>query len=73
MAQIVKAFWFEGSLAVRLPAEFWFQGREIAIERRGDALVLSPAADVRHDGILEIFGQRPANDNEVAKGAETPT
>ena len=60
-----------GSLAVRLPPEFWSHGHEVRIERRGEAVVLSPIARASSDEILKIFGQRAANDNETSKGAET--
>jgi virulence-associated protein VagC len=42
MAQIATAFWLEGSQAVRLPREFWFDGQEVRVERLGVLIVLSP-------------------------------
>jgi len=42
MAQIATTFWLAGSQAVRLPQEFWFDGQELSIERRGSLIVLSP-------------------------------
>jgi antitoxin VapB len=40
MAQSAKLFMNGRSQAVRLPAEFRFPGREVLIEREGDAVVL---------------------------------
>jgi antitoxin VapB len=42
MAQTAKLFMNGRSQAVRLPAEFRFSGREVFIERQGDAVVLRP-------------------------------
>jgi antitoxin VapB len=40
-----KLFWSGRSQAVRLPKEFRFQGNEVHIRRRGNAVILEPAAD----------------------------
>jgi antitoxin VapB len=40
MLQTAKLFMNGRSQAVRLPAEFRFPGREVLIEREGDAVVL---------------------------------
>lgn len=37
-----KIFQHGGSQAVRLPKEFRFEGREVSIEKRGDAVMLRP-------------------------------
>jgi antitoxin VapB len=42
MAQTAKLFMNGRSQAVRLPVEFRFPGREVLIERQGDAVVLRP-------------------------------
>jgi len=42
MAQTAKLFMNGRSQAVRLPAEFRFSGREVFIEREGDAVILTP-------------------------------
>ena len=42
MAQTAKLFMNSRSQAVRLPAEFRFSGREVFIEREGDAVILRP-------------------------------
>jgi antitoxin VapB len=42
MARTAKLFMNGRSQAVRLPAEFRFPGREVLIERQGDAVLLRP-------------------------------
>jgi len=42
MAATAKLFMNGRSQAVRLPAEFRFEGTEVLIERDGDAVVLRP-------------------------------
>lgn len=42
MATIAKIFMNGRSQAIRLPAEFRFSGREVFIERQGDAVILRP-------------------------------
>ena len=42
--QVAKLFQHGGSQAVRLPKEFRFEGSEVAIERRGRSVVLTPIA-----------------------------
>ena len=42
MSQTAKLFMNGRSQAVRLPAEFRFSGREVYIERQGEAVVLRP-------------------------------
>ena len=42
MAQTAKLFMNGRSQAVRLPAAFRFSGREVFIERQGDAVILRP-------------------------------
>jgi hypothetical protein len=44
VAQIARVFWWRGSRVVRLPPEFWFEGDELRIERRGASIVLWPDA-----------------------------
>ena len=46
MAQTAKLFMNGRSQAVRLPAEFRFSGREVLIERQGDAVILRPKPGV---------------------------
>jgi len=42
MTQTAKIFMNGRSQAVRLPAEFRFSGREVFIERQGDAVIIKP-------------------------------
>jgi antitoxin VapB len=42
MSRIAKLFTSGGSQAVRLPAEFRFEGKEVFISRDGERIVLSP-------------------------------
>lgn len=43
MPTTAKLFRNGGSQAVRLPAEFRFEGTEVIVEKVGDSLVLRPA------------------------------
>ena len=43
--QTAKLFWSGGSQAVRLPKQFRFDGKEVRIRRRGNAVILEPIAD----------------------------
>jgi antitoxin VapB len=45
MSRIAKLFTSGGSQAVRLPAEFRFEGKEVFISRDGERIVLSPKPD----------------------------
>ncbi len=42
MKTTAKLFQHGGSQAVRLPKAFRFEGAEVAIEKRGDAVILKP-------------------------------
>jgi len=42
MTKTAKIFMNGRSQAVRLPAEFRFSGREVFIERQGDAVIIKP-------------------------------
>jgi antitoxin VapB len=42
MTQTAKIFMNGRSQAVRLPAEFRFSGREVFIERQGEAVIIRP-------------------------------
>jgi antitoxin VapB len=53
MAQTAKLFMNGRSQAVRLPAEFRFEGREVFIEKRGDAVILRP----RPEGWDDFFAR----------------
>jgi antitoxin VapB len=41
-ADRAKIFWSGRSQAVRLPKEYRFEGTEVRIRRRGDAVILEP-------------------------------
>src|SRR5262249_44437800 len=43
--QTAKLFWSGRSQAVRLPKDFRFDGKEVHIHRRGNAVILEPIAD----------------------------
>jgi antitoxin VapB len=43
--QKAKLFWSGRSQAVRLPKDFRFEGEEVKIRRRGNAVILEPIAD----------------------------
>jgi antitoxin VapB len=70
VTQRAKLFMNGRSQAVRLPAEFRFPGREVLIERQGDAVVLRPkpegwddffarASQVPDDFLVERDDRRP--------------
>lgn len=42
MSRTAKLFASEGSQAVRLPADYRFEGKEVFIYRDGERIVLSP-------------------------------
>ncbi|HEY3800242.1 MAG TPA: type II toxin-antitoxin system VapB family antitoxin, partial [Caulobacteraceae bacterium] len=42
MKKRAKLFQHGGSQAVRLPKEFRFEGKEVAIRRQGDQVILEP-------------------------------
>ncbi|HUZ14251.1 MAG TPA: AbrB/MazE/SpoVT family DNA-binding domain-containing protein [Caulobacteraceae bacterium] len=68
-----KLFNHGGSQAVRLPKEFRFQGKEVAIRKEGDRVILEPVARdmkafwaeidrIRGDAILHAPEDPPAED-----------
>jgi len=40
-----KLFWSGRSQAVRLPKEYRFEGKEVRIRKRGNAVILEPVAE----------------------------
>jgi len=44
-AETAKLFWNGRSQAVRLPKEYRFEGEEVRIRKRGNAVILEPVAD----------------------------
>lgn len=49
-----KIFQHGGSQAVRLPKAFRFSGKEVAIEKRGDEIVLRAVSAPRFSSFAEI-------------------
>lgn len=76
MNATAKLFMNGRSQAVRLPAEFRFEGTEVFIERQGDAVILRPkpvgwddffAAEPRTpDDFLADRGQEPPQERDWA-------
>lgn len=44
-ATTARLFWSGRSQAVRLPKEYRFEGKEVRIRKRGNAVILEPIAD----------------------------
>ena len=57
-----KLFKHGGSQAVRLPKAFRFEGSEVIIEKKGDAVVLKPKAATVGDIIRELQEKFPDAD-----------
>lgn len=55
MPQTAKLFMNGRSQAVRLPAEYRFAGKEVYIERQGDAVVLRPIAPSLGDWLAAFY------------------
>ncbi len=47
MTATAKLFTHGGSQAVRLPKAFRFEGREVAIRKEGDAVILEPVQETK--------------------------
>jgi antitoxin VapB len=71
-ADRAKIFWSGRSQAVRLPKEYRFDGTEVRIRRRGDAVILEPipsdwrwldelVATGLDDDFIEAVEERPAD------------
>ncbi|BCU07691.1 antitoxin [Allochromatium tepidum] len=73
MRQTAKLFMNGRSQAVRLPAEFRFEGKEVYIERQGEAVILKPKAESLADW-LESFYERhePFPDDFLTDRQDTP-
>jgi len=80
VAAAAKLFVNGRSQAVRLPAQFRFEGTEVLIERDGDAVILRPkpqgwgdffSADPRTpDGFLADRDQEPPQDKDWLDGMD---
>ncbi|MDV7391916.1 type II toxin-antitoxin system VapB family antitoxin, partial [Arthrospira platensis SPKY1] len=55
MPKTAKIFMNGRSQAVRLPAEFRFDCKEVFIEREGDRVVLRPKTQNLRNSLLEFF------------------
>lgn len=55
MSSTAKIFMNGRSQAVRLPAAFRFKGREVLIERRGDAVMLREKAESMGAALRDFF------------------
>lgn len=60
MPQTAKLFMNGRSQAVRLPAEFRFEGKEVYIEREGDRVILRPKLEDLGQWMTEFFARTPA-------------
>jgi antitoxin VapB len=67
--QTAKLFWSGRSQAVRLPKEFRFEGKEVRIRRRGNAVILEPISD-NWDWLDAITGK--LDDDFVRAASEQP-
>lgn len=63
--QTAKLFKNGSSQAVRLPKDFQFQGKDVLIQKYGDAVILTP-----HDKIWEVFldGLNSFSDDFMSEG-----
>ena len=52
--KLAKVFWTGRSQAVRLPAEFRFEGDAVLVHREGNAVILEPS-DAWPEGYVESF------------------
>ena len=55
MSSTAKIFMNGRSQAVRLPAAFRFKGREVLIERRGDAVILREKAETMGPALRDFL------------------
>ena len=71
MQQTAKLFVNGHSQAVRLPKEFRFEGKEVAIRRVGDAVVLTPLVN-RWTAMFEQLDQLGLSDDFMADREQPP-
>ena len=69
MPDIAKLFWSDRSQVVRLPQEFWMDGDEVCIRKRGAAVILEPIAS-GWEWLDAIAGE--FSDDFFAGGREQP-
>lgn len=72
MTHTAKLFMNGRSQAVRLPAEFRFEGKEVYIERDGDRVILRPKQKDLGQWMNEFFARTPtAPDDFLADRNDT--
>ena len=73
MPKTAKIFMNGRSQAVRLPAEFRFECKEVFIERQGDGVVLRPKPENLKECLLEFFARtEPFPDDFLADRKDPP-
>lgn len=73
MPKTAKIFMNGRSQAVRLPAEFRFDCKEVFIERQGDGVVLRPKPENLKESLLEFFARtEPFPDDFLADREDPP-
>lgn len=73
MPKTAKVFMNGRSQAVRLPAEFRFDCREVFIEKQGDAVVLRPKPTNLGKSLAEFFARtEPFPDDFLADRKDEP-
>jgi antitoxin VapB len=73
MTQTAKLFMNGRSQAVRLPAEFRFEGKEVYIERDGDRVILRPKPEDMGKWMGDFFARTPTlPDDFLADRNDTP-
>jgi antitoxin VapB len=65
--KLAKVFWTGRSQAVRLPAEFRFEGDAVLVHREGSAVILEPS-DAWPEGYVESFRGVPDDFARPAQG-----
>lgn len=74
MTQVAKVFKSGNSQAVRLPKEFRFTVDEVDVSREGDAIILRPHPEGKHDwSSLRSALKRGVSDDFMKDGREQPT
>ncbi len=64
MSQTAKLFMNGRSQAVRLPAEFRFEGKEVFIERDGDKVILRAKPEDLGQWMSDFFARTPTAPDE---------
>jgi antitoxin VapB len=73
MPQTAKLFMNGRSQAVRLPAEFRFEGKEVYIEKQGDAVILRPKIETLSQWLEDFYARHePLPDDFLADRNDEP-